>query len=278
MPIDIPASHVPHILTLPTNSYPLHENLLSYTPKSASYKRDEGHMVLLQKSVDINDKVTQHCLNVSQSATTPNQFSSSETFDLSLESQEPQDCESHMQADSRNSHNMNEETIHEVSTETELPNSSIMDKHLSLDETCYGFALLSYMEFDIMHYKKLADFMKYVCDGLVSEMKISIPNHNEKINQIKQTLESAIGVYNDESEGSIEAATKNVQLQYKELQDMLKNLPLSEPLCFLMYIDGILKGMQFQNCVAGPYSPYNLIQPIQRNNTSTTSQPKCSIM
>ena len=269
MSINIPSSGVPQRSTLSANSHSLHDYLLSCTPKSASDKGDEGHLVLPQKLVDINDSLTQRCLNVHQSATNPNQISSSETFRPSLENQEPQD---HMQPDSHNSHNMNEETIPDASSETKLKNYSTMDRHLSLDETCYGFAVLSYMEVDKTHYKKLANFMKYVCDHLVLVID------NNKINQIKQTLESVIKIYNDKSEGSLETAIKDVQLQYEELKDMLENLSFSEPLYFLRYIDGILTGMQFQHCIAGPYSPYNLIQPIQRINTSTTSQTKCSIM
>ena len=228
MPINIPSSGVLHTST---NSHLLHDYLLSCTPKSASDKSDEGHLVLPQKSVDINDSLTQRCLNVHQSATNPNQISSSETFRSSLENQEPQD---HMQPDSCNSHNTNEETIPDASTETELKNSSTMDRHLSLDETCYGFAVLSYMEFDKTHYKKLANFMKYVCDHLVLVMKISIPNDN-KINQIKQTLESVIKIYNDKSEGSLETAIKDVQLQYKELKDMLENLFFRAFIFFKVY-------------------------------------------
>ena len=277
-----------------------HDYLLSCTPKSASDKKiNEGHLVLLQKSLDINDAT--YLINVNPLATTPersNQISSLETSHDSrssfLESQEP--CESddrginktHLLPNAHKSYNMNEKTLQchtgfsmteTQEQENQLKDSSTMDTHLLVETYNNDFLLLSYIKLDNEHYRKLAKFMKFVCDGLVT---VSIPDYTIKINQIKQMLESVIEIYNNESEGSIEKANEDVQLQYKELKDMLENLPLAEPLYFLMYIDGILKGMQFQYCVIGPYSPYNLVQAIRRINRSAVSaapsQSRCSIM
>ena len=146
------------------------------------------------------------------------------------------------------------------------------DKHVLL-ETYNDFLLLSFTELDYKHFSKLAKLMDFVCDGLIKVTQTSIPAYCDKIIKIQQMLEVPIKVYNDQIEELIESVNKQVQLQYKELTDMLENLPLSQPLC----IDGILKGMQFQECI-GPYSPHNLVQAVKKINRSTTTQSRCTIM
>ena len=225
------------------------------------------------------------------SATTPersNQISSSleiahDSRSSSLVSQEPDDCGANKAPVVPDAHNMNEETLQchtGLSTtartqeqENQLKDSSTMDTHI-LVETCNdGFDLLSYMKLDNGHYRKLAEFMMSVCDHLVTV----IPDYTDKINHIKQMLESTIEIYNNQSEESMEKANEDVQLQYEELKDMLENLPLSEPQLLSMYIDGLLNGMQFHS-VVGPYSPYNLVQAIRRINRSNVHRSRCSIM
>ena len=288
MPIDIPSSHVPHISTLPANSDSSHDYLLSRTPKSASDKNNEGHLILLQKSLDINNPTY---LNVATTPAQPNQISSLETSHDTLASQEPcesDDCglnKTHLLPDPHKSYNMNEETLRRytdfsMTERTQEQENQLQDSntHLSL-ENYDDFLLLSFVKLDDGHYRKLAKFMIIVCNGLVT---VSIPDYCNKINQIKQMLESAIKIYDDESEGSTEKANEDVQLQYKVLKEMLENLSLSVPLCSIIYIDGILKDMQFQYCVIGPYSPYDLVQAINKTNRSAISTApspsKCSIM
>ena len=67
-------------------------------------------------------------------------------------------------------------------------------------------------------------YLACVCDGLVTVMNTSIPDYSNKINRIKQTLKTTIEIYNNQSEGQIEKANKDVQLQYKELTNMLENM------------------------------------------------------
>ena len=273
-----------------------HDYLHSYTPKSVSNENTEEHVhiVLPQKSFDMNKAATH--LNVKHSVTTPeksNQISppleiSHEPHPSSLVSQKPDNCGTNTAPVVPDVHNMNEETLQchtDLSTtartqeqENQLKDSSTMDIHI-LTETCNDdFVLLSYMTLDHAHYRKLAEFMMSVCGRLIT---VTIPDYTTKINQIKQILESAIEIYNNESEGSMEEVNKDVQLQYKELKDMLENLPLPEPRLLSVYIDGILSGMQFYG-VVGPYSPYNLVQAIRRTNrlaiSTAHSRSRCSIM
>lgn len=290
MPIDIPSSRVPHKSTLSGSS---NDYLLSCTPNSASDENTEGHMVLPQKSLDIKKAATY--LTVKHSVTAPessNQTSSSletahDSHSSSVVSQEPDDCGAN-KAPVVPAHNMNEETLQchtDLSTtartqeqENQLRDPSTMDTHLLVEICNDDFVSVSYMKPDNGHYRKLAEFMKSVCNRLVT---VNIPDYTTKINHIKQILESIIKIYNNESEESMEKANKDVQLQYNELKDMLENLPLSEPRLLSMYIDGILNGMQFYSIV-GPYSPYNLVQAIRRTNRSTISaahsRSRCSIM
>ena len=157
-------------------------------------------------------------------------------------------------------HNMNEETLQchtdlSATARTKRPikkDSSTMDTHI-LAETCNdGFVKLSYMKLDHGHYRKLAKFMVSICDRLVTA---NIPHYIDKINHIKQMLESTIETYSNESEGSME---KDIQLQYEEMKDMIENFPLSERRLLSTYIDGILNGMQVCSVVIGPYRAYNL--------------------
>ena len=286
MPIDIPSSRAPHKSTL-SGSSRSNDFLLSSTPKSDSNENTEGHMILPQKSFDI-DKVATY-LTVKHLATTPeqsNKISSSlgtvrDSRSSSLISQEPDDCGANNANVVPDAHNMNEcytdlsMTARTQEQEDQLQDSSTMDTHI-LAETCdNGFVKLSYMTPDHGHYRKLAEFMVSICDRLVTA---NIPHYIDKINHIKQILESTIETYNNESEESMEKANKDVQLQYEEMKDMIKNLPFSERRLLSTYIDGILNSMQVCSVVIGPYSPYDLIQPIRRTNRLTHSQSRCSIM
>ena len=246
--------------------------------------------MLPQKSFDIHKATTY--LTVKHSVTTlerSNQISPSletvcDSRSSSLVSQEPDDCGANKAPVVPDAHNMNEETLQchtglttTARTQEQANQSSTTDTHLLI--TCNdGFVLLSYMKLDNGHYKKLAEFMMSICDRLVT---VNIPDYIDKINHIKQILESIIEIYNNQSEESIEKANEDVQLQYEELKNMLENLPLSEPRMLSVYIDGILNGMQFYSIV-GPYSPYNLVQAIRRTNRSAIStahsQSRCSIM
>ena len=153
------------------------------------------------------------------------------------------------------------------------------DKHFVLEAADEYLVVTSTDKLDDTHYRKLAKLMELVCDGLVTVMA----DYSNKLNKIKHVLESTMEVYNNQNEGLIESANQNVQLQYKELTNILESLPLSQPLCILMNIDGILKGMEFQECF-GPYSPYNLVEAVKRINRTAVSTPtvtsksRCSVM
>ena len=155
------------------------------------------------------------------------------------------------------------------------------DEHILL-QSSNEFLRVSLIKLDDEYYKKLAKLMNFVCDDLVTVMKTNIPDYSDKINEIKQILESTIEMYNNQSEESKEKANKNVQLQYNNLVKILEKLPsLMQPLCILMNIniDEILKDMQFQECI-GPYSPFELVTAVKRISRSTptaSSHSRCSI-
>ena len=154
------------------------------------------------------------------------------------------------------------------------------DEHILL-QSSNEFLRVSLIKPDDEYYKKLAKLMSFVCDDLVIVMKTNIPYYSDKINEIKQILESTIEIYNNQSEESKEKANKNVQLQYKNLVKILEKLSLMQPLCILMNIniDEILKDMQFQEYI-GPYSPFELVTAVKRISRSTptvSSHSRCSI-
>ena len=155
------------------------------------------------------------------------------------------------------------------------------DEHILL-QSSNEFLMLSVIKLDGEYYRKLAKLMNLVCDDLATVMKTNIPDYSDKTNEIKQILESTTEMYNNQSEESIEKANKIVQLQYKQLLDMLEKLSLiiTQPLCILMNIniDEILKDMQFQECV-GPYSPFKIVKAVKVISRPTvSSHSRCSIM
>ena len=258
-PIEIPPSHVN-----PTcNSGP------SCISISCSDKHDKGRLILLERSCDI--KVL-HSSNSTESL---------------LESQVPQtaDCDlidnqfplisptgsdeirnTSSSTDERTQEQGNQD--HSTTDQTHNPIDASSDKHL-LMESHNDFLLLSFKKLDYMHFSKLAELMNYVCDCLI---KVT-PDCSDKFIKIRKMLEVPIKVYNDQIEELIESVNKQVQLQYKELIDMLENLSLPQPLC----IDEILKDIQFQEYF-GPYSQHNLIQAIKKINrpTRTVPTPRCA--
>ena len=158
--------------------------------------------------------------------------------------------------------------------ENQLNDSStterLSDEHI-LIQSNNGFLMLSVTKLTDAHYRELAELMNSVCDDLAT----SIPDYSDKFNEIKQMVESTIKIYNNQS-GELEQANKDVQLQYKELTDLLESLPLPHP-PLNIDIDGILKDMQFQEYV-GPYSPDKLQKAIKRINRPTVSRPRPTVL
>ena len=134
-----------------------------------------------------------------------------------------------------------------------------------------SYVVVSLAKLTDAHYKELAKLMNSVCDGLAT----SIPDYSDKFNEIKQTVKSTIEIYNKQSE-ELEQANKVVQLQYKELTDMLEGLPLPHP-PLNIDIDEILKDMQFQEC-DGPDSPDKLKKAIKRISRPTAPRPRHTVL
>lgn len=176
-------------------------------------------------------------------------------------------------------HNRIQEQENQLNNHSQSATDKSTDKHFLLEAADDYLVVSSTEKLDNTHYRKLAKLMEFVCDGLVTVLT----EYSNKLNKIKHVLESTMEIYNNQNEGLIENTNQDVQLQYKELTNILESLPLSQPLCILMNIDGMLKGMEFQECF-GPYSPYNLVEAIERINQTAvptpavTSKSRCSIM
>ena len=297
--MDIPSPRASRNPAYPTNLGSPYDLLLSYTPRSNTDKNNEGRLLLIWRSPDINN--VSHLNTTALLTTTPVQQNRNSSLEASLESQVPlqsDDCgltKAHVLLNSYRSYEMNEEMTLYLQSNTafsrkqerdnQLKHHSATnkstDKHYVLEaaDNHEYVVVTSTEKLDDTHYKKLAKLMEVVCDSLVTVMA----DYSNKLNKIKHVLESTMEIYNNQSEGLIESANQDVQLQYKELTNMLESLPLSQPLCILMNIDGILKGMDFQECF-GPYSPYNLVEAVKRINRTAVSTPaatsksRCSIM